>query len=149
MKSAGGKVIAPETRNGPYSQMKQNVVRYLPKKRSNSFMDVKHEHNLYEDVQNQIVKPKIVMPKNFKQKYDKFSIKKVREEVHKNDDYLKATNRGRQVMHIGSKQTANTDYNSDYLLEDYSVFKITFDKDSTTVTDMGDSGFSFTETRGT
>ena len=41
----------------------------------------------------------------------------------------------------------NSDYNSDYLLDDHSVFKITFDKDSTTVTDMGNSGFSFTEVR--
>lgn len=149
MKSQSGNALDAETRNGPYSQMKQNVGRHSPKKRSNSYMNVNQEHNLYEDAKTQILKPKISVPKNFKQKYDKFNIRQVREEVHRNESLSKLKNRGGHAVPQGTKPATNTDYNSDYLLEDYSVFKITFDKDSTTVTDLGDSGFSFTETRGT
>jgi hypothetical protein len=132
-----------------------NIQKKLPeKKRSNSFKETKIPSGLYDDFGDQRLKVKssIKVPKGILNRYKKFNITNVREELRNNTFNYPIIGRNRkQVNHV--KKSSNlltpTDYNSDYLMDEMSVFKVTFDNNSTTVTEMGNSGFSFTEAHDT
>ena len=111
----------------------------------NSVKFTGERENIYQDSGEKDNMNKIKVPK----KYDKFSIHQIRKEFEQNNAYTENQSKhvARNIIRSAAKTNSNSDYNSDYLLDDHSVFKITFDKDSTTVTDMGNSGFSFTEVR--
>ena len=148
LKSVSDKHIPSPQRKRNHPQMGENAASPLSRKRSTSFRIQKTHQDLYQDQKRREPKPKISVPKNMKSRYDKFNIKKVREEFNQGISYpgVKQIDASKQAK---MNSTNNTDYNSDYLRDDISVFKVTFDNNSTTVTDMGNSGFSFTEAHGT
>ena len=111
----------------------------------NSDRDTYKEENSYKDLESDDGLYKLPVPTSFN-KYKRFSIKQVRDEIDHEYDYGEqplSTIRNKKKSYLNP----NTDFNIDYSTDDWSRFKITFDKDSTTVTDMNGSGFSFIETK--
>jgi len=96
-----------------------------------------------EQYQDSQTKPRIKVQKNLKQKNNQFTIRHGKKKS--NVDGYPKDNSSRSTQIITTTDRAN-DYTDDYAGDDYSFFKVTYEKDSTTITDMSNSGFSFIET---
>ena len=105
---------------------------------------VKKEENLYKDCVSNDGMYKLTVPVSLK-KYKRFSIQQVRDEISNENAY--GENPTKFLKMSQKKLNLNTDNNNEYLFDDHSTYKITFDKNSTTVTDIGDSDFSFIDVR--
>ena len=74
-----------------------------------------------------------------------WTFKKFREQARKETGH---SGRSLKIKMDGFKQPLDSTHHTDYN-GDYALYKVTYDNNSTTVTDMGESGFSLTETHGT
>lgn len=153
-KTLSRKLASFREQEGPYCKMEMNIQKKIPDKRSTSFKDTKIPSGLYDDFEDDSLKLKstIKVPKDILNRYNKFNIGNVREELRNNSfNYPMVASNKKQAKHARKFNDLITphDYNSDYLMDEMSVFKVTFDNNSTTVTEMGNSGFSFTEAHNT
>lgn len=147
MKSANEEYPSRVQESESYAYNFQKTME-APRKRSLLLKESRQQNGLYGDFPTGKQKDRITVPMNLKNKYNRFNLKQVREEIRKNtNEFIRSSKVIGRTNPISP--ATGEDYNSDYPVKDYSVFKVTFDKDSTTVTDMGNSGFSFTEAVGT
>jgi hypothetical protein len=123
-----------------------NIQKNVHKKRHSSIGDAKTSNDLNNDLYNDF---------GSRRPESSFKVaryKQVRQDSRSNSfSYPMIGIDRKSINYTGrsTKPTAIADYGSDYLMDEGPGFKVTFDKNSTSITEMGNSDFSFTEAHDT
>lgn len=129
---------------GPHAVMSRKAKNEINKYRSASYRRMHHNKTVSFNKKDGLYE--IALPHQQINKYQKFDISKVREELQ-NNNFSKATPDQMRKAKLVMSPNPNLGYDNDYFGENYEVFKVNFNKDRVSFTDMKNRSGNFSHLR--